>query len=105
MSIGLVASSGLIIFIGSGYIALDTGFSFTGYWDSTLGAPNVSYSLYTIYQLAPLVFLVLFFLLEAFLVLRILGELRPLCKFPPTSCILLAQPSSIGRLCDADCFC
>jgi hypothetical protein len=34
--------------------------------------------LYTLYQLVPLVFLVIFFLLEAFLVLRILGERKPM---------------------------
>jgi hypothetical protein len=84
MSMALVVISGLLIFIGSGYIALDTGFSWTGYWNSSLNAPNLSYSLYTIYQLAPLVFLVVFFVLEAFLVLSILGELRPLSTFSDT---------------------
>jgi Chitin synthase export chaperone len=83
VSIGLIAASGLIIFIGSGYIALDTGFSFNSYWNTSLDAPNLHYALYTIYQLGPLVFLSLFFLLESFLVLRILGELRPLGKYPP----------------------
>lgn len=78
MSIGLIFVSSLILFIGTGYIALDTGFSWTGFWNSTLSSPNRSYSLYTLYQLAPLVFLVAFFLLEAFLVLRILGEKKPM---------------------------
>jgi len=80
MSIGLIFVSSLILFIGTGYIALDTGFSWTGFWNSTLSPPNRSYSLYTLYQLAPLVFLVVFFLLEAFLVLRILGEKKPMSK-------------------------
>ena len=80
MSIGLIFASSLILFIGTGYIALDTGFSWTKFWDSTLTPPNRSYSLYTLYQLAPLVFLVVFFLLEAFLVLRILGEKKPMSK-------------------------
>ncbi|KAF1844678.1 uncharacterized protein K460DRAFT_365625 [Cucurbitaria berberidis CBS 394.84] len=78
VSIGLLLISSLIIFVGTGYIALDTGFSWTGYWDSTLEVPNRAYALYTLYQLAPLVFLVIFFLLEAFLVLRILGERKPM---------------------------
>ncbi|CAO2648485.1 Nn.00g077520.m01.CDS01 [Neocucurbitaria sp. VM-36] len=78
VSIGLLLISSLIIFVGTGYIALDTGFSWTGYWDSTLNSPNQAYALYTLYQLAPLVFLVVFFLLEAFLVLRILGERKPM---------------------------
>jgi hypothetical protein len=87
LSLGLILFSASILFIGTGYIALDTGFSWTGYWDSTLVAPNRSYSLYTLYQLAPLVFLVIFFLLEAFLVLRILGELKPMSMMPMLSAI------------------
>jgi hypothetical protein len=80
VSIGLLLISSLLIFIGTGYIALDTGFSWTGYWDDTLGTPNQAYALYTLYQLVPLVFLVIFFLLEAFLVLRVLGERKPMRK-------------------------
>lgn len=78
VSIGLLLISSLLIFIGTGYIALDTGFGWTGYWDDTLNTPNQAYALYTLYQLVPLVFLVIFFLLEAFLVLRILGERKPM---------------------------
>jgi hypothetical protein len=78
MSMGLVLGSAIVFFVGTGYIALDTAFSWTGYWDATLSAPNRAYALYTLYQLVPLVFLVLFFLLEAFLVTRILGEKRPM---------------------------
>ncbi|KAL5118814.1 hypothetical protein ACEQ8H_003317 [Pleosporales sp. CAS-2024a] len=78
VSIGLLLVSSLLIFIGTGYIALDTGFQWTGYWDDTLGTPNRAYALYTLYQLMPLLFLVIFFLLEAFLVLRILGERKPM---------------------------
>lgn len=81
MSLGLVVFSAAILFIGTGYIALDTGFSWTGFWDSTLVAPNRSYSLYTLYFLAPLVFICIFFLLETYLVLRILGEKRPMGTF------------------------
>ena len=78
MSIGLLLLSSLVIFIGTGYIALDTGFSWTGYWDSTRTLPNQAYALYTLYQLVPLIFIVIFFLLESFLVLRILGEPKPM---------------------------
>jgi len=78
VSIGLLLISSLVIFVGTGYIALDTGFSWTGYWDDTLPTPNQAYALYTLYQLVPLVFIVIFFLLEAFLVLRILGERKPM---------------------------
>ncbi|KAF2016544.1 hypothetical protein BU24DRAFT_204263 [Aaosphaeria arxii CBS 175.79] len=78
VSLGLILVSAAILFVGTGYIALDTGFSWTGYWDDTLTGSNQAYALYTLYQLAPLVFLVVFFLLEAFLVLRILGERKPM---------------------------
>ena len=78
ISIGLLLISAVILFVGTGYIALDTGFSWTGYWDDTLPLPNQAYALYTLYQLVPLVFLFIFFCLEAFLVLRVLGERKPM---------------------------
>ncbi|TKA64307.1 hypothetical protein B0A49_08228 [Cryomyces minteri] len=78
LSLGLVFFSAAILFIGTGYIALDTGFSWTGYWDSTLADPNRSYSLYTLYQLVPLVFLFIFVVLEMIVVLRVLGERKPM---------------------------
>ena len=81
LSLGLVFGSAALLFIGTGYIALDTGFSWTGYWDTTIEAPNRAYALYTLYQLVPLVFLVVFFILEAVLVLRVLGEVRPMCEY------------------------
>jgi hypothetical protein len=83
ISIGLITISSLIIFIGTGYIALDTGFSFTNYWTTSLDAPNQAYALYTLYLLAPLVFLFIYFCMEIFLVLRVLGEATPLSTFPP----------------------
>jgi hypothetical protein len=78
VSIGLLLISSLVIFIGTGYIALDTGLNWTGYWEDTRFVPNQAYALYTLYQLVPLVFIVIFFCLEAFLVLRILGERKPM---------------------------
>lgn len=78
MSLALMAISGAILFIGTGYIALDTGFSFTHYWDSSYELPNRNIALYVLYQLVPLIFLVAFFILETVLVLRVLGEVRPM---------------------------
>jgi len=79
MSLALIAGSALAFFIGTGYIALDTAFEWTGFWSSTLDEDrHRSYALYTLYQLAPLVFLALFFIFETILVLRILGEVRPM---------------------------
>jgi hypothetical protein len=79
-SVGAIMGSSAILFLGTGYIALDTGFSFTNYFKSTLDAPNKSYWLYTLFLLVPLVCLVLFYLLELFLVLRVLREKRPMRK-------------------------
>ena len=81
VSIGLMFISGVILLVGTGYIALDTGFAFTDYWQDTVTSPtNRAYALYTLYQLVPLIFIVVFFILEAVLVLRVLGEVRPMCK-------------------------
>ena len=81
VSLGLIFGSAALLFVGTGYIALDTGFSFTKYWKDTLTDPNQAYALYTLYQLVPLVFLVVFFLLETVLVLRVLGETRPMSEW------------------------
>ncbi|PGH13779.1 hypothetical protein AJ79_03479 [Helicocarpus griseus UAMH5409] len=78
ISIGLHVASGIILFIGTGYIALDTAFQWTGHFDPSLGGENRNIGLYVLYLLFPLVCLVVFFILEAILVVRILGELRPL---------------------------
>lgn len=77
-SISLLIISAAALFIGTGYIALDTGFDFTGYWQSSHDAPNRHIALYVLYQLVPLIFLVAFFVLETILVLRVLGEVRPM---------------------------
>ena len=91
LSLALIFGSAAALFIGTGYIALDTGFNWTGYFASATYTPttpdpnlftyNTSYSLYTLYQLVPLVFLVVYFILEAVLVLRVLGEVRPMRAF------------------------
>ena len=78
LSVMLFAGSALVLFIGTGYIALDTGFTWSGKWSSSHHAPHRNIALYVLYQLCPLVFMFLFFVLEAILVLRILGEKRPM---------------------------
>lgn len=78
LSLGLIAGSALAFLIGTGYIALDTGFQWTGYWNSSYDPPNRHIALYVLYQLVPLIFIVAFFVLEAILVLRVLGEKRPM---------------------------
>lgn len=79
LSLGLMVLSAAILLGGTLYITLDTGFRWTGFWDSSYDSPpNRNIALYVLYQLAPLIFLVAFFVLEAILVLRILGETRPM---------------------------
>lgn len=80
LSLGLMIISAAILFLGTGYIALDTGYQWTHFWDSSydISDGNRHTALYVLYQLIPLIFLVIYFVLEAILVLRILGEVRPM---------------------------
>jgi hypothetical protein len=78
LSVGLMLLSGLVLLVGTGYVALDTGFKWTSQWAESYAPPYRNIALYVLYQLIPLVFLVAFYALEAILVLRILGELRPM---------------------------
>jgi len=77
-SLGGIVISSLILTVGTGYIAFDTGFSFTNYFKGSLDGDNQNYWLYTLYLLVPLICIVLFYVLELFLVLRVLAEIRPL---------------------------
>jgi len=78
LSLGLITASAALIFIGTGYIALDTGYSWTGHFDGSLSPPNRNIGLYVLYLLAPLVFLFVYFWLETYLVLRVLEEWKPM---------------------------
>ncbi|KAI1130312.1 chitin synthase III catalytic subunit [Nemania abortiva] len=78
LSLGLILISAGALFIGTGYITLDTGFNWTGEFENSYNAPNRNIALYVLYQLVPLIFLVAFYVLEAVLVLRILGEIKPM---------------------------
>ncbi|KAF7559227.1 hypothetical protein G7046_g4929 [Stylonectria norvegica] len=78
MSLALIAASAGALLIGTGYIALDTGLQWTGFWNDSYNSPNRHIALYVLYQLVPLVLLVAFFVLETILVLRVLGETRPM---------------------------
>lgn len=75
-----IGSTTLAIFIGTGYIALDTAFDWTGefFTDKEDGYRN--YAIYVLYQLFPLICIVSFFLAEGFTCLVVLGEFRPFCK-------------------------
>lgn len=79
LSLGIMVATAAILLIGTGYIALDTGYQWTGYWDSSYESPpNRNIALYVLYQLVPLIFLVAYFVLESILVLKVLGEVRPM---------------------------
>lgn len=83
ISLGAILVSAGAIFIATGFLTLDTAFT----WTQTQGLvgsldfPNENIPLYVLYQLLPLLCIVLFFLLETYLVLRVLGEVRPMSKF------------------------
>lgn len=81
VSLGLFAASGLVFFIGTGYIALDTAFGWTGQFAASHSEQNQNFALYVLYLLWPLICLVVFYVMETILVLRVLGEIRPMCMF------------------------
>lgn len=80
-SLGLICASAFVLFIGTGYIALDTAFDWSGHFQPSHFGENRNIALYVLYQLFPLVCLVLFYVLEAVLVLRVLGEFRPMSMY------------------------
>ncbi|KAL4786738.1 chitin synthase III catalytic subunit [Aspergillus varians] len=84
-SLGLFFVSGGALFIGTGYIALDTAFDWTGEFATNESNGFRNIALYVLYQLFPLVCLAGFFVLETFLVLRILGEFRPMLYLVSTT--------------------
>lgn len=83
-SLSLLFVSAAMIFIGTGYIVLDVGYDWSGYWNADYVQlnPNRVYAVYTLYFLAPLVFLFIYFVLEAWLVIRVLGEKKPMRESP-----------------------
>lgn len=80
VSMALMIGSAALIFVGTGYVALDIGYGWTDFFQATIvqQAPNRSYGLYTLYFLAPAVFLFVYTALETFLVLKVLREVKPL---------------------------
>jgi Chitin synthase export chaperone len=80
VSIGLICASAAALFVGTGYISLDTAFSFTHRFDGSQAFPNRNIGLYVLYQLLPLICIVLFLVMETYLVIVVLGERRPMRK-------------------------
>ena len=83
LSIALILISAACFLIGVGYVALDTGLGWSGYWNvpSVQLEDNRTYGLYTLYFLAPLVFLFIYFVLESVVVFGILHEKKPMREF------------------------
>ena len=105
LSLGLILISAIALFIGTGYIALDTGFDWTNRFQPSVDPPlNRNVGIYVLYQLAPLVFLFVFFVLETVLVIKVLGEKKPMCSsslhsLGPTEADKLQYISSPRRCC------
>ena len=93
----MILSSGIAFFVGTGYIALDTAFSYTHTFVRSLPGPdNRNVALYVLYQLWPLICLAGFFLLETVLVLRVLGERKPMrtwCSIQINACVTYIRTS------------
>lgn len=96
ISMLLVLGSAAAVFVGTGYIALDTAFSWTGRFANSLQPPNYNVGLYVLYWLLPLICLVVFFLLETVLVLRVLGERKPMRQYHPMSLSLRTNENSLS---------
>ena len=79
MSLGLILLSAVAFFVGAGYIALDTAFNYTSTFQTNMDTDR-NIALYVLYQLWPLICLSGFFVLETVLVLKVLGEFRPMSK-------------------------
>ena len=95
LSIGAILFSAVALFVGTGYIALDTAFSYTHHFDPSLRDPNRNIGLYVLYQLVPLVFLFFFFILESILVLRVLGEKKPMGKSSSPNVSIQTHPYAV----------
>lgn len=78
LSVGLVSGSAAAFFFGTGYIAVDTGFNYTGTF--AVDDPDTirNYALYVLYLLFPLIMIVAYILLEVVLVIKVLGETLPM---------------------------
>ena len=66
------------MFLGVGYIAADTAFGWTTEFQSSDAVTQKNIALYVLYLIFPLVCLFAYYCLEIFIVIKILGERRPL---------------------------
>lgn len=68
----------MVFFIGVGYIAADTAFAWNAEFQAQNPAALQNTALYVLYLLFPLICIVAYYLLETYVVVKILGERRPL---------------------------
>jgi len=73
----------VVVFAGAGYIAMDTALGWTDTFVTSAEEGYRNYALYVIYLLFPIISLAAYFILEAVLVLKVLGEKRPMSKHRP----------------------
>ena len=79
LSVSLVAGSMLLVFLGTGYITMDSrANSWSGTFLTLDGGEYRNYALYALYLLFPIVAAAGYFILETVLVLHVLEEKRPM---------------------------
>ena len=83
LSILLVGGSMVAVFLGTGYIAMDTAREWTDTFVTLESEGYRNYALYILYLLFPIISVAAYFTLESVLVLRVLGEKRPMSKRRP----------------------
>ena len=88
ISIGLLLLSAIALFVGTGYIALDTAFDYSNHFQHSQHPPNSNIGLYVLYQVLPLVFLFIYFILQTVVVLRVLGEKKPMRWSPKSKSLI-----------------
>jgi hypothetical protein len=69
---------GFIIFVGTLYISLDTGFSFTNAFKSTPPADLKNIALFVLTSVWPGVAIIFYFILMAYVIVGVLREQKPL---------------------------
>ncbi|KAI5841854.1 chitin synthase III catalytic subunit [Morchella snyderi] len=77
LSLGLVGMSFLAFFVGTTYVAVDTGFNYTGTFTKDPDSIK-NYALYVLYLLFPLIMIAAYVILESVLVIKVLGEKIPM---------------------------
>lgn len=73
----------VVVFVGTGYIAMDTALEWTNTFVTSKAEGYRNYALYVLYLLFPIISVAAYLILESVLVLKVLGERRPMSKLRP----------------------